>query len=178
MEEWKDIPGFEGYYQASNLGRIKRLERSIRWGKNNCIRVFPEIIMVPCYLPKGYTYVGFNILTFKKSFRIHRLVAQTFIPNPENKPEVNHKNGIKDDNRVVNLEWATSSENAKHSYDVLGRIHVSKIDKDVIQVSLDGFIQNVFKSRTEAAKLFNVRVSAITNAINRQSLFLKNYRLY
>ena len=105
MEEWKDIAGYEGVYQVSNLGRIKSFFRA------------KERILKRRLDRKGYPIIGL----LSKTKAIHRLVAIHFIPNPENKETVNHINGITDDNRVENLEWCTMSENLKHSYDNLGR---------------------------------------------------------
>jgi hypothetical protein len=105
MEEWRDIPGFEGLYQASSLGRVKSLQRK------------HELIMRLQTVRNGYIVVSLRIAAgTKKLLRVHRLVAQTFIPNKENKPEVNHKDGNKENNIAQNLEWVTSSENHKHAY--------------------------------------------------------------
>ena len=109
MEEiWKDIEGYEGYYQVSNLGRIKSLKR-------------PRIMK--SHLNEATGYIGQNLSNgqIKKYCLVHRLVAKAFIPNPENKNQINHKNGDKTDNNVTNLEWATQSENMKHSYKELNR---------------------------------------------------------
>ena len=70
----------------------------------------------------GYPQVGLSKDCVSITQKVHRLVAKAFIPNPENKPQINHISGVKDDNRVENLEWCTSSENTKHSYDILGRV--------------------------------------------------------
>lgn len=105
-EIWKDIEGFEGLYQVSNKGRVKSFHGS------------KELIRKPLTNKKGYKSLA---LTRKPAIRInytiHRLVAEYFIPNPENKREVNHKDGNPSNNNVENLEWATSSENTMHSYE-------------------------------------------------------------
>lgn len=109
-EIWKDICGYEGKYQVSNLGRVK----SLYDGHGN----YRELIMKGRNEGHGYLKVDLSKDGKCKGIRIHRLVAMAFIPNPENKKDVNHINGIKSDNRAVNLEWATRSENLKHAYDI------------------------------------------------------------
>lgn len=110
MEEiWKDIKGYEGLYKISNYGRVESLPKN-RYGSKK------SIILKPFLDKDGYLNIGLcknNVVTKHK---VHRLVAQVFINNCHNKPQVNHKNGIKDDNRVTNLEWVTNGENQKHAW--------------------------------------------------------------
>lgn len=116
-EIWKDIKGWEGYYQISNLGRVKSLYRIVPHKLKGKKTIF-ERILKPCIASPGYYSLGLRKDCKVKCARIHRLVALHFIPNPQNKPEINHKNGIKTDNRIENLEWVTRSENEKHAYKI------------------------------------------------------------
>jgi len=111
-EIWKDVTDYEGYYQVSNFGRIKSLPRKYRKGKIIYQNPLPHTKYFVVRLAKD----GVN-----HTHSVHRIVAKSFIPNPENKPEVNHKNGNRQDNRPENLEWVTKSENNLHAFRVLGR---------------------------------------------------------
>lgn len=115
MENWKDIVGYEGCYQVSDLGRIKSLARSI---DHPCgVKNKAERILIPIVNTGGYSCVILSKDAIRAQMRIHRIVAIHFIPNPDNKPVVNHKDGNKSNNKVENLEWATDSENTIHSYE-------------------------------------------------------------
>ena len=103
-EIWKDIFGYEGYYQISNFGRVK----SFSYKKNR--------ILVCSISRTGYIKYKLSKNGILKYFSCHRLVALSFIINEENKPQINHKNGIKTDNSVDNLEWCTASQNTLHSF--------------------------------------------------------------
>src|SRR3990167_2906059 len=118
-ETWKDILGYEGLYQVSNLGRVKSLSKLKINGQFT--HITKEKILININNKTGYLQVNLTRNT-QKVFSVHRLVAQAFIPNPENKPQTNHKDGNKKNNHIDNLEWATVSENGIHSYRVLGNV--------------------------------------------------------
>jgi len=122
-EIWKDIPGYEGKYQVSNLARVKSLPQRIRYQHYNGVEMFRLTYekILKQRLNHGYPYISLHLgLTGEyKTHKVHRLIAEAFIPNPENKRCVNHKNGVRDDNRLDNLEWATHSENNLHAFRVL-----------------------------------------------------------
>ena len=115
MEIWKDIKGYEGYYQISNKGRVKGLFRVV-FHKLKGQKTIPKKILKSAISSPGYYAVKLTKNGKNKLIRIHRLLALHFISNPQNKPEINHKNGIKTDNRIENLEWVTRSENNFHAY--------------------------------------------------------------
>lgn len=117
MEEiWKEVNGYEGFYEVSSLGRVRSI--SCRIADKRCPngKYHKGRILKPGYTVNGYLQVLLRANGKYKSCRVHRLVAEAFIPNTENKSEVNHKNGVKTDNRLENLEWNTRSENAAHMY--------------------------------------------------------------
>lgn len=167
---WKNIVGYEGAYQISNYGEIKSLERVLPSDGLHVKCHRPERMLNPAKDRAGYLRVKFARAGVKsKTFSVHRLVAMYFISNPENKPEVNHKNGIKSDNRAVNLEWATRSENQSHAY-ATGLKNPSKStrggkwnsrSKPVLQIMPSGEVQE-WEGVNHAAKTLKMSASCIS----------------
>lgn len=116
--EWRPIPGYEGYYDVSNYGDVKSLTRFVPRQNGNGDLSVKERILTAQVTHSQYLRVQLNKETVKKNHLIHRLVASAFIDNPDNKPQVNHKDSNRQNNHFDNLEWATPSEDVQHSYNL------------------------------------------------------------
>lgn len=173
MEEiWKDIPGYEGLYQVSTLGKIKSLPK--KWiVRNGGTHITKEFIRNGEIGRGGYLYINLCKRSKPKTFLIHRIIAQTFIFNLGNKPCINHKDGNKLNNNVENLEWCTYSENHKHAYKLRlmnregERHHLHKLTE--IQVmEIKKIMKNKNNERgiwAKIAKKFNVHPMTISGIV-------------
>jgi len=117
MEEiWKDVIGYEGIYKVDVTGKVKTIPRKVRWGtEGKGIKTTKEILLKPYIGKDGYWYYLLTKNNKHTHLSVHRIIAIHFIPNPENKREVNHIDLNKVNNRIENLEWTTPKENIQHS---------------------------------------------------------------
>lgn len=170
-EIWRDIVGYEGLYQVSNLGRVRSLDRKhemYQHKKKQLVerKIKGKIIRINKRV-NGYLFVVLYKNGEGKSKNVHRLIAEAFIPNPNNLPQVNHKDGNKCNNTIENLEWCTASYNVKHAFDnglkfvsekqiefmkKLGKNSYRWRNKSVLQMSLNGKILKKWDSLTQASK--------------------------
>lgn len=169
-EMWVDIVGYEGLYKVSNMGRVKTMERpDLETGYGNYYR--ESLIRKQNLGTSQYP----SLILFRDKRRrprmVHRIVAEHFLPNPENKRCVNHKNGIKTDNRLDNLEWMTHSENSYHKFQIGLQVNKkggdSKLSKPVNKLDLNGNFIKKYNSLTEAGINNRAKSWSISNVCNK-----------
>jgi hypothetical protein len=168
-EVWRDVVGYEGLYSISSIGRIKSLSRVVKSRHKKGFRVTSTFIMKQLINEFGYCRVRIFKGKNPKTYFIHRLVAFAFIPNPENKETINHINGIKTDNRIENLEWATRSENEKHSWAILKKVHWNKGRGELsleCKKVIDNSTGKIFNSIKSAAKENNLLSQTLGRYLN------------
>lgn len=184
-EIWVPVKDFEGRYEVSNLGGVRSLdhETNNKWGKyiqkGKVLRQYPNKQGYLCV----YLYRGSKK---RKIMRVNRLVAINFIPNPDNKPWVNHINGVKDDNRVENLEWCTVAENVQHSFDHLGRVGgatgrfgaLTANHRRVIQMDWDYNFIKEHESISTASREVGIPIQTIHWACNKGNDNAAKYNKY
>lgn len=167
-EIWKDVKGFEGLYWVSNLGRVKTRKRQGSKG---------GLLKKRLLIQTGYPYVDLQDVKNKKveRYTIHRLVAIHFIPNPENKPQVNHINSIRDDNRVENLEWVTNLENVQHSQ-AAGRFNHRGENNNSAKLTEKQVVE--IKVLLAKGDLNNVQIGKIFNATRENIRDIKHGKIW
>jgi len=166
-EIWKDITDYEGYYQVSNLGRVRSLDREVRTSNGRTILRLGKLISLKPHSKRKYSEINLYRSGKGKASKVHRLVAQAFIPNPENKPVVNHLNGIKNNNRVENLEWCNQSRNAAHSFEIGLQIgmkgsknHQSKLTSEMV-LNICDLLDTSRKTQLDIASIYGVDKTTI-----------------
>lgn len=164
-EVWKPVVGWEGLYEVSNTGRVRSLDRQgvneKGHGKRN------GKVLAPNYTKFGYIRVGLSINGKKTSYMVHRLVAEAFIPNPENLPFINHKDEIRNNNNAENLEWCTRLYNMRYGNcrEKIRASHINnpKLSKQVVKCDLKGNPIQIYPSMAEAARKNGLSQGRISN---------------
>ena len=166
-EEWRDIKGYEGLYQVSNLGKVRSLDRYIN-ARNKKKRMINGTLLRLRFNNSNYNIVSLYKDNVQDIRFVHRLVAETFIPNPEDKPQVNHIDGNKTNNCVNNLEWCTRSENNRHAWKTgLNKVSDNqrkaasqsakeRFSKKIVQYDLNGNFIKEWDSMSEAQRQLNI----------------------
>ena len=170
-EIWKDIPNYEGLYQASNLGRIRNARTNLIRKNVKSFGLYYTIIL--------------NVNGKQHLHLVHRLIAQTFIPNPDNKKEINHIDGNKHNNKIDNLEWVTRKENAIHSIknglqtkEQLAKAVKSMIrstQKPILQIK-NGKVVAKYKSVREASRTIHCSPAGLSRCLNGKTNTVHGYQ--
>lgn len=174
-EIWKDIPGYEKLYKISSSGIVRSYDKIVRNGKYNQNRVILGRNLKYTLARGGYYTVGLTKDRKQKVYFVHRLVAITFIDNPNDYPVINHKNAVRTDNRVSNLEWCTYSYNTLYSFREMGRQPVNKgergakshLSKEICQIDIQtGNVVKTFIGTYDASAKTNICRSDIIRCAN------------
>ncbi len=157
LQIWKPILAYEGYYEINTLGNVRRKSRAKRKRKHTPILIGKSLST----RINNFGYVEVRLSKNGKTSTkfIHKLLGQVFIPNTENKPQINHKNGIKHDNRLENLEWVTNSENMIHAYS-------TGLLKKVVRPVIDNCSNHEYNNTKEAAKQCGINYFTLKNYLN------------
>ena len=157
-EEWRSVIGYEGLYEVSSCGQIKSLRKGA--------------LLTPHKI-NGYYVIRLCKNGKSKNYKIHRLVAEAFIPNPENKPEVDHIDTNKRNNMVENLRWVTRQENCDNPRTF--RTHMIAVTKPILQYDLDGNFLNYYPSIAEASRRTGIIVCTIQNCLAGRTQTAKGF---
>lgn len=172
-EIWKDVVGYEGLYEVSNKGNVRSLGRVVRDSIGRVRNIKPRTMSPSVKKSGGRDDIGYLEVRLtidkhnKRNFLVHRLVAESFLENPDNKPTVNHKDGDKHNNNLDNLEWATYSENNFHAYDT----GLKGDNRVVVRLDEDDSIVGIYKSMHEADRQTGVDYRRIHKLCNSYDNF-------
>lgn len=167
-EEWKDVVGYEGLYQVSNLGNVRMLEHYTPYVKGSVMKIPAKNLYIGW--SNGYRTVWLCKNKIRKLKKVHRLVAEAFIPNPENKPCIDHINTIRHDNRIENLRWATYKENGNNkntkanlSNSLQGKAKSNR--KPIVQLDKYGSYITEFPCASVACNILNYKKTSLPHII-------------
>ena len=166
---WKTINGYEGYYEVSDNGSVRSLNRVVLDKNNNIHKIHGRMMKLTHSYGRnndGYLVVNLRKNCTAKVIPVHRLVAEAFIPNPNNLPTVNHKNGDKFDNNVNNLEWASYAENNTHALNIGLR---QPRGNRTAQCDMLNNIINIYQSACEAARVTGISRGMISHCLNHRA---------
>lgn len=182
VEIWRDVVGYEGSYKISNKGRLLSVSRITMRSNGSPFPVKEQILKFE--KQDGYNRIRIKRNGFKGHEFVHVMVAKAFILNPENKPQVNHKNAIRNDNRVENLEWATSSENQKYRFAVMGqKSHIfgrfGKLhhnSKPIIQLDKNGDFIREWDSQSDVERALGIYQGSISASCKKPNNFAGGFK--
>ena len=171
-EIWRDIEGFEGKYQVSNQGRVRSMWRTNQYKSHIGI---PKILK-PSEHRQGYLFVYLTNGRKRTKHYVHRLVAEAFIPNPDNLPQVNHKSEVKTENFVENLEWCDGKYNSNYGTRV--QRWKPQVEKPIIQTTIDGKFVRRFMSAKEAERECGYNSGYISSVCHGRRLSAYGYKFH
>lgn len=171
MEIWKEVVGYEEYYEVSNEGNVRSKDR---WINNNGTIEFRKGRKLKQTINRGYKQICLCVNCEAYTAKVHRLVAEAFVPNPDNKPEVDHINGDRGDNRAENLRWSTKTENMRNPA-TKKKLRDCK-SKPVYMVCADGTIM-VFKSLVECSEQTSITRDTLYRSLSGKELTNYDFKM-